>query len=47
MLNKGNKVVAIVVDFSGAFDTLNHNLLCKLIVYGFDANALTSKLFVK
>ena len=42
MLNDGNKVAAIVMDFSKAFDTLNHNLfLCRLKVYGFDTNALT------
>ena len=41
MLNKGSKVGAIVMDLSKAFDTLNHNLLCKLKAYGFDTNALT------
>ena len=42
MLNDGNEVAAIAVDFSKAFDTLNHNLfLCRLKVYGFDTNALT------
>ena len=41
MLKEGNKIRAIVMDSSKAFDTLNHNLLCKLIAYGFDVNALT------
>ena len=42
MLNKGNKVGAIIMDLSKAFDTLNHNLLlCKLKAYGFNKNALT------
>ena len=42
MLNKGNKVGAIKMDLSKAFDTLNHNLLlCKLKAYGFNKNALT------
>ena len=42
MLNKGNKVGAIVMDLCKAFDTLNHNLLlCKLKAYGFNKNALT------
>ena len=42
VLNKGNKVGAIVMDLSKAFDTLNHNLLlCKLKAYGFNKNALT------
>ena len=32
LLNKGNKVRAIVMDFSKAFDALNHNLfLCKFM----------------
>ena len=44
MLNKGNKVGAIIMDLSKAFDTLNHNLLlCKIKAYGFNKNALTSK----
>ena len=38
MLNKSNKVGAIAMDLSKVFDTLNHNLLCKLKVYGFDTN---------
>ena len=42
MLNKGNKVGAIVMNLSKAFNILNHNLLCKLKVNGFDTNALTS-----
>ena len=42
MLNKGNKVGAIIMNLSRAFDTLNHNLLlCKLKAYGFNKNALT------
>ena len=42
ILNKGNKVGAIIMDLSKAFDTLNHNLLlCKLKAYGFNKNALT------
>ena len=42
MLNKSNKVGAIIMDLSKAFDTLNHNLLlCKLKAYGFNKNALT------
>ena len=40
MLNKDNKVGAIVMDLSKTFDTLNHNLLCKLEAHGFDTNAL-------
>ena len=40
---ESNKVGAIVMDLSKAFDKLNHNLLlCKLKAYGFDTNALTS-----
>ena len=36
MLNKGNKVGAIIMDLYKAFDTLNHNLLLyKLKAYGF------------
>ena len=38
MLNKSNKVGAIVMDLSKVFNMLNHNLLCKLKVYGFDTN---------
>ena len=42
MLNKGNKVGAIIMDLSKKFDTLNHNLLfCKLKTYEFNKNALT------
>ena len=42
MLNKGNKVVEIVMDPPKSFDTISHNLpLCKLKAYGFDTNALT------
>ena len=42
IINEGNKVGAIVMNLSKAFDTLNHNLfICKLKVYGFDTNALT------
>ena len=41
MLNKANKVGAIVMDFSKACDTLNHNLLCEAIALGFDTNTLT------
>ena len=36
-----SKVRVIVMDFPRAFDTLNHNLLCKIETYGFDKNALT------
>ena len=42
MLNKGNKAEPIVIDFSKAFDTLNHNvLLFKLKAYGFNTNTST------
>ena len=42
VLNKGNKVVEIVMDPPKSFDTISHNLpLCKLKAYGFDTNALT------
>ena len=41
MLDKGNKVRAIIMDLSKAFDTLKHNLFCKLKAYGFNKNALT------
>ena len=50
MINKGNKVGTIVMDFSKAFDMLNHNRLqCKPKAYGFDTNTLTFniKLFFK
>ena len=36
-----NKIRAIVMDFLEAFDTLEHNLLCKIKTYGLDKNALT------
>ena len=37
--NKGQKVGAIIMDLSKAFDTLNHKLLFKkLQAYGFDKN---------
>ena len=40
MANKGNKVGAIVMDLSKAFETLNHKLLlCKLKAYGYNKNA--------
>ena len=42
ILNKGNKVGAIVMELSKILDTLNHNLLlCKLKTYGFEKNTLT------
>ena len=42
ILNKGNKIGAIIMDLSKSFDKLNHNLLpCKLKAYGFNKNALT------
>ena len=41
MLNKENKVGAIVLDFPKVFDTLSHNFLCKVKAYGFDTNTLT------
>ena len=41
MLNKGNKLKAIIIDLSKAFVTLNHNLLCKLKAYDFNKKALT------
>ena len=42
VLNKDNKVGAIVMDPPKTFDTLSQNLLlCKLKAYGFDTNALT------
>ena len=35
--NKGQKVGAIIMDLSKAFDTLNHKLLFKKVqAYGFD-----------
>ena len=41
ILNKGNKVGAIVMNLSKAFDRLNYNLLlCKLQAYGFDTNPI-------
>ena len=40
MLNKGNKVGAIIMYLSKAFDTLNHSL-SKLKFYSFNKNALT------
>ena len=42
MLSKGNKVGAFVMEFPKAFNTLNHNLLCKIKAYGFDTNSFTS-----
>ena len=41
MLHKENKFRPIVKDFLQAFDTLNHNLLCKIKTYVFHKNALT------
>ena len=41
ILNKGNKVEAIVMDFSKAFDTLKHNLMCETIAHSFDTSTLT------
>ena len=39
--NKGQKVGAIIMDLSKAFDTLNHKLLFKkLQAYGFDKKSL-------
>ena len=41
IVNKGNKVGAIIMDLSKVFDTLNHNfLLSKLKAYGFNKNAI-------
>ena len=40
--NKGQKVGAIIMDLSKAFDTLNHKLLFKkLQAYGFDKKSLS------
>ena len=40
--NKGQKVAAIIMDLSKAFDTLNHKLLFrKLQAYGFDKKSLS------
>ena len=36
MLNKGNKFRLILMDFSKAFDILNHIFPCNRTVYGFD-----------
>ena len=41
ILNKDNKVGAIIVYLSKTFDITIHNLLCKLKAYGFNKNALT------
>ena len=42
ILNKRNKVGAIVIHLSKVFDTLNHQLLlCKLKTCGFNTNTLT------
>ena len=42
MLNKGQKVGAIITDLSKAFDTLNHKrLLKRLQAYGFDKKLLS------
>ena len=39
---KANKVRAIIMDLSKAFDTLSHIIpLCKLKAYDFDTNPLT------
>ena len=41
MLNKSNKVGAVIMGFSKAFDTLKYNLLlCTLKAYGLDTNPL-------
>ena len=40
--NKGQKVIAIIMDLYKAFDTLNHKLLFKkLQAYGFDKKSLS------
>ena len=40
-LNKGNKIGAIFMDLSRAFDTLNHSLIiAKFEAYGFDSLSL-------
>ena len=42
LLNKGQKVGAIIMDLSKALDTLNHKLLFKkLQAYGFDKKSLS------
>lgn len=40
-LDKGNASALVLLDFSKAFDTLDHDLLCaKLTYYGFDATSV-------
>ena len=42
LLNRGQKIGAIIMDLSEAFDTLNHKLLLeKLQAYGFDEKSLS------